>query len=179
MARNPKSGQPQGGADAADPAVAAQQKRKKLLLTVGAAVLLVGISVVLTLALTGGFSSESEAEATPVSYAPSGKQTAVYYPLNPPFVVNFEDRGRSRFLQAELTLMLRDAEITKALDLHMPAIRNALVMLLSAQSFENLQTPEGKEALREEALVRVQQVLRYEIGRPGVEQVLFVNFVMQ
>ena len=61
----------------------------------------------------------------------------------------------------------------------MPAIRNALVMLLSGQSFETLQTPEGKEALREQALVKIQEVLQQEIGKPGIEQVLFVNFVMQ
>lgn len=179
MAKDTKNAQQPAAADAADPQVVAKQKRKKLILIIGAVLLLVGISVGVTLTLLSAFSDAPAADAEAASEAEPTKQTAIYYPLSPAFVVNFEDRGRSRFLQAELTLLLRDPEVTHALDMHMPAIRNALVMLLSGQSFETLQTAEGKEALREQALVKIQEVLQQEIGKPGIEQVLFVNFVMQ
>jgi flagellar protein FliL len=179
MAKDTKNAQQPAAADAADPQVVAKQKRKKLILIIGAVLLLVGISVGVTLTLLSAFSDAPAADAEAASEAEPTKQPAIYYPLSPAFVVNFEDRGRSRFLQAELTLLLRDPEVTHALDMHMPAIRNALVMLLSGQSFETLQTAEGKEALREQALVKIQEVLQQEIGKPGIEQVLFVNFVMQ
>ncbi len=178
MAKETKNAQP-ATTDAADPQVVAKQKRKKLIIIIVAVLVLLGISIGGTLTLLGAFSGDPAAEADAASEAEPTKQPAIYYPLNPAFVVNFEDRGRSRFLQAELTLLLRDTEVTHALDTHMPAIRNALVMLLSAQSFETLQTAEGKEALREQALVKIQEVLQQEIGKPGIEQVLFVNFVMQ
>src|SRR5690606_26831659 len=109
----------------------------------------------------------------------SAKKPAIYYPLQPVFIVNFESQGRQRFLQAELNLMLRDEAVIAALELHMPAIRNSLVMLFSGQTYEDLQTAEGKELLRQQALLNVQEVLEKEIGKPGVEQVLFTNFVMQ
>ena len=179
MAKETKSAQQPTAADAADPQIVAKQKRKKLIIIIVAVLLLLGVSVGVTMTLLGASSDESAAETDAASEAEPTKQPAIYYPLSPAFVVNFEDRGRSRFLQAELTLLLRDAEVTQALDTHMPAIRNALVMLLSGQSFETLQTPEGKEALREQALVKIQEVLQQEIGKPGIEQVLFVNFVMQ
>lgn len=167
-----------------DPAVA-KGKRKKLLVMIVLAVVLIGISVGSTLMLVKLF-SESEVEAatgdeTEVVAEPvvEAKPPAIYYPMQPVFVVNFESQGRQRFLQTELNLMLRDQEIITALELHMPAIRNSLVMLFSGQIYEDLQTAEGRELLRQEALLSVQDVLTQEIGQPGVEQVLFTSFVMQ
>ena len=61
----------------------------------------------------------------------------------------------------------------------MPAIRNNLVLLFSSQSYERVSTLEGKEALREEALGVVQEVLEQETGDPGVEAVYFTSLVMQ
>jgi flagellar FliL protein len=178
MAKETKNTKPSTDA-AADPQ-AAKQKRKKLIIIIAAVVLLIGVSVGITVTLLGAFSSgDKEVTDEQAAAADPGKQPAIYYPLTPAFVVNFEDKGRSRFLQAELTLLLRDAEVPAALDMHMPAIRNAMVMLLSSQQFETLQTAEGKDALREQALLKLQEVLQKEIGKPGVEQVLFVNFVMQ
>ena len=62
---------------------------------------------------------------------------------------------------------------------HMPLIRNELNMLYSGQVYEELQTDEGREKLRQQSLEAIQKVMRKEIGRPGVEQVLFTNLVMQ
>lgn len=167
-----------------DPAVA-KGKRKKLLLIIGAVLLLVGISVGSTLALVKLFADpELPTVAAEETDALAGetvarKQPAIYYPMQPVFVVNFESQGRQRFLQAELNLLLREKDIVPALELHMPAIRNSLVMLFSGQIYEDLQTAEGKELLRQQALLSVQEVLEKETGKPGVEQVLFTNFVMQ
>lgn len=167
-----------------DPAVA-KAKRKKLLIIIGAILVLVAISVGSTLALVklfadpeipmvGGEETDAVAEG-----AVAPKQPAIYYPMLPVFVVNFESQGRQRFLQAELNLLVRENDIVPALELHMPAIRNSLVMLFSGQIYEDLQTAEGKELLRQQALLSVQEVLEKETGKPGVEQVLFTNFVMQ
>ncbi len=107
------------------------------------------------------------------------RQSAIYFPLKPAIIVNFQARGRQRFLQAELTLMARDNETIEAVELHMPMIRNSLVMLFGGQIYEDMQTAEGKELLRQEALTEVQRLLEQETGNPGVEQILFTNFVMQ
>lgn len=166
----------------ADPAVA-KGKHKKILVLALLALVLVGISVASTLLLVNVFSDpviDTEvAEGASVEPIFEPKKPAIYYPMQPVFVVNFESQGRQRFLQAELNLMLRDQAVVSALELHMPAIRNALVMLFSGQIYEDLQTAEGKELLRQEALLSVQEVLNKEIGQPGIEQVLFTSFVMQ
>lgn len=104
---------------------------------------------------------------------------AIYYPLNPPLVVNFRARGRQRLLQLEITLMMRDGTVINTIELHQPMIRNALVLLIGGHTYDELQTAEGKELLRQKCLQEIQRLLEKEIGRPGIEQVLFTNFVMQ
>lgn len=186
MAKDKKNNDDETTAEgAADAALLKKAKRKKLLLMVGLILLLVAISVGSTLALVKFFADPAaDAElidGEPVATEPEvePKKPAIYYPMQPVFVVNFLSEGRQRFLQAELNLLLREQDVIPALELHMPAIRNSLVMLFSGQLYEDLQTAEGKELLRQEALLSVQEVLQKEIGKPGVEQVLFTNFVMQ
>ncbi|MCV6627202.1 MAG: flagellar basal body-associated FliL family protein, partial [Cellvibrionaceae bacterium] len=123
--------------------------------------------------------SEAVEEGEEGAGAAQPTPAAIYIPLKPPIIVNFEARGRQRFLQAEVTLMVRTDQALSAAELHMPMIRNALVMLFSGQIYEELQTPEGKELARQLALEEVQSMMEREIGEKGVEQVLFTNFVMQ
>ncbi|AFU97694.1 flagellar basal body-associated FliL family protein [Simiduia agarivorans] len=155
--------------------------KKKLILLVVIGLLLVGISVggtLFALKMMGGESAPS-ADGETEEAAPEVKLPAVYFPLKPPILANFNVKGRQRFLQADITLKLREPDAVAAVELHMPMIRNALVMIISGQIYEELQTPEGRELLRQQALAEIQSILETEIGKPGVEQVLFTNFVMQ
>ena len=52
-------------------------------------------------------------------------------------------------------------------------------MVFGSQDFEGLKTQEGKEVLRQKALEELQTIVSEETGDPGVEKVLFTNFVMQ
>lgn len=104
---------------------------------------------------------------------------AVYEELKEPFVVNFNANGRARYLQVSVSLLGRDKKSMDALREHQPLLRNELVMLFSAQSFETMLTAPGKEAVRVQATERVQELARKLLGQPAVEQVLFTNFVLQ
>jgi len=104
---------------------------------------------------------------------------AVYLALDPAFVVNFEDQGVVRFLQITAEVGTHDPLALDAVKLHMPIIRNNLVMLFSNLNLANVTTREGKEKLRADALDEVQKVLQEQIGEPGVENIYFTSFVMQ
>ena len=150
-----------------DAAVAeAKKKKKKLFMFIGLAVLLVLISVGATFFIVskmmGSKDADAEDESSEAVEAEVVVAPAIYYPLKPNFTVNYDVNGRQRFLQAELTLMYRDPAVLKTLELHMPAVRNGLVMLLSSQVFEELQTLEGKEKLRAAALATVQDIINKE-----------------
>jgi flagellar FliL protein len=119
---------------------------------------------------------ESEEDVTPVV---EEKGYAIYFPLKPAIVVNFQARGRQRFLQANVTLMTRDDEVIEAIEMHMPMIRNALVLKFGSQTYEEMQTEQGRELLRQESLEELQNIMLQEIDKTGIEKLLFTNFVMQ
>lgn len=157
--------------------------RKKLIILGAVCLVLIIASVVGTMFALNMFSGAEEemvkAELAPAEPQAEDAKPAIYYPLKPAIIVNFQARGRQRFLQAELTLLVRDETVIQAVETHMPMIRNSLVMLFGGQTYEELQTAEGKELLQEEAVQQLRALLEQETGQPGVEKVLFTNFVMQ
>jgi flagellar FliL protein len=108
------------------------------------------------------------------------KAPAVYVKFDPPFVVNFENKGMMRFLQVSVEVMTRDARTADIIKEHDPKLRNNLLMLLGGQTYETISTREGKERLRGEALGAVADVIVAEGGKAeSVEQLYFTSFVMQ
>lgn len=141
----------------------------------------IGGSVGATLYLTAG-GAEVEAPAEDVDAEASvegGLAPAVYHQIRPPFIINFMVGDKSRYLQADVTLMMRDPTVLDAVTLHTPLIRDAVIDVLSNQDYLFLQTEDGKVALQEEMRRRVRELLARETGRPGIEQVFITNFVMQ
>lgn len=117
--------------------------------------------------------ADSDEPAAPVL------QPAQYLQLAPAFVVNFPHQGRQRFMQADISVMARDAQALAAVRQHMPVVRHALNNLFSAQLLLVFENPAGIENLRQLATEEVNRVLEREIGRAGIEEVLFTSFVMQ
>ena len=147
---------------------------KKLIIIAAAVVLLAAIGGGVAVLLKGGDKKVAAEHAEEVVV-----HEPVYIDIKPEFVINFADRtGRSKYLKCELSVVTKEPEIEKAVEKHMPAIRNSLVLLLSRQVFEDLQPNEGKEKLRAEALAAVQAVLEKQTGKPGIEDLFFSNFVM-
>ncbi|RMD68847.1 MAG: flagellar basal body protein FliL [Gammaproteobacteria bacterium] len=142
----------------------------------------VGASIAVTLYVTGALLSGGDSVAHGEVVAPHPKaehKEPLYVALDPPFVVNFEAQGVLRFLQVSIVLMTHDPDVVEAIKMHMPRIRNDIILLLTAQDFETLSTPEGKEKIRKEILERVQAIMKQSIGVPGVDEVYFTSFVMQ
>lgn len=159
--------------------------KKKLLLMIIGGLLLVLISIGGTVAVLTLFKDEpavedgeegAEAEEEP---AEEVKLPALYFAVKPPLLLTYNDRGRQRYAQVEMTLMTRSEAVIAEVELHTSRIRNDLILAFSALEFHEVQTPEGKELMRQQALQTVQRILTEEMGEPGVEQVLFTNLVMQ
>lgn len=103
-----------------------------------------------------------------------------YLDMGPSFIINFPYQGRQRFLQTNLSVMARDQAALDAVVEHMPAIRHNLINLFSAQMLNVAESPSsGIEELRALATQEVKAVLHHEIGRDGIEEVLFTAFVLQ
>lgn len=113
-------------------------------------------------------------EAAAIAKAPAN-----YLPLQPAFVVNLSDTEAIRYLQVDMEVMSRDPKVLEDVKLHMPRIRNRLLLLLGQQKAFDIGTRESKEALQAKVLAEIQGVLKEETGKPGVEAVYFTSFVTQ
>ena len=154
----------------------ADKGKLKLIILIAVAVLLaMGVSV----GATWYFMKSASEDSTPAAEASSAKLPAIYEAMSPAFVVNFNTNGRQRYMQVSMSLQARDQNDLNALKVHMPVIRNNLVMLFSGQSFDNLATTVGQEMLRQKATASVQEVAQKELGKVVIDQVLFTNFVLQ
>ena len=162
--------------------------KKKIILLAVVGLLLIGLSVggtLVALKFFGGdtaseVAAEGEEGATEAAEVEEEiKAPAIYYPLKPTIIVNFNARGKQRYMQAGISLLIRDNDVVAAVEEHSVMLQHGLLMLFSSQDYTELQTAEGKEVLRQKALAEIQRLLEQEIGQPGVEQLLFTNLVMQ
>jgi flagellar FliL protein len=103
---------------------------------------------------------------------------SMYYAIDPPLVVNFEDGSAVRFLQITMEIMAHDEKAIESVQKNIPLIRNNLLLLMSNRNYQSMMSREGKEKFRQEALTEVRAVQKKE-GSPDVDDVLFTSFVVQ
>jgi flagellar FliL protein len=107
----------------------------------------------------------------------SGKPS-LYYAIDPPLVVNFEDGSAVRFLQITMQIVAHDEKTIESVQKNIPLIRNNLLMLMSNRNYQTMMSREGKDKFRAEALAEVRAAQKKE-GSPDVDDVLFTSFVVQ
>lgn len=160
----------------------------KIILLVNAVLLLIAVAVGLTWFLMSGDKEESSAQEDSEVLEDSGSEepkkkvstgTPIYIPLNPAFVVNFENQDQVSFLQVDIQVMTFDPKVEEALKVHNPAVRNELLLLLGGKQYHEINTREGKRDLSQEAIKAIRQVLD-DVGSPSsIEALYFTSFVMQ
>ncbi|MGQ7848479.1 flagellar basal body-associated FliL family protein [Granulosicoccus sp. 3-233] len=150
--------------------------KKMILIGVGA-LALVGVSVGASLFLTGALNKEPVAAAA-VEEEPLPEEV-YYYNVQPEFVVNFKGKTRVKFLMIEMVVASHDEEVPVVLSDHDPELRNSLLMLLAEQDSEVLKTAEGKQALRDSAMARIDEVVSNHYKPERILDVFITRLVMQ
>jgi len=92
-----------------------------------------------------------------------------------PFLLNLADRDELRFLKVSIKLELDRPEEETDYPNKVPAIRDALLVLLSSKESQLLRTVNGKRRIREEIMTRVNGVMR----KGKVSNVFFTDFIIQ
>lgn len=156
---------------------AGKRKLLKILLMIMGLLLVIGLSVGLTLFLTRGWTSQPADAQLMGLEAVRGE--AHYMALSPEFIVTYEVNSRQRFLKADIAIRTRNQQALDILTQHMPLVRNNIIQTLSERQFGDLQTDEGREDLVQSITESVQGVMETLTGQPGIESVLFTNYVIQ
>lgn len=104
-----------------------------------------------------------------------------YIALKPTLVVNFGEptKARIKYIKADISLKVLASKDAQAVEHHMPLIRDTLVSLLAEQQEAVMLTAAGKEQLRQQALVAINQRLIPEYGQGAVAEVYFNNLIIQ
>ncbi|MFK7730686.1 MAG: flagellar basal body-associated FliL family protein [Pseudomonadales bacterium] len=102
-----------------------------------------------------------------------------YLALTPSFVTNYGNDGRLHYLKVDISVRVESIPDSQTVDNHTPQIRNELILLLSQQTSDGVNTHEGRQKLRADALQAVQEILVAEEGRKMVTDLLFDNFIVQ
>jgi len=113
--------------------------------------MLIGVAV-LALAIGGGaawfFMGHKSDTAAPAEAKPKHIKAPVFVTLEP-FVVNLAGDVQ-HYLQVGIDLRIVDDHVNDQIKLHLPEIRNAVLLLLSSKTVEDLSSMEQKNRLRDE-----------------------------
>ncbi len=93
-----------------------------------------------------------------------------------PFTVNLTG---DRILQAGITLQVKEAKDGEQLKLYMPQVKSRMLLLLSAKTIEELQSPNGKQALATEIAANLKQPYAPDLAAPTIHGVYLTSFVIQ
>jgi len=114
------------------------------------------------------FAEEAEQEEAP---------NTLYLPLQPQFTVNL--LGNKHYLRVSIQLELADEKTKESIQANNPAIRHALIVLLSNNNVEDISDFTGKEKLRKKAVVELNNILKKYTQTDGIIDVFFTDFVSQ
>jgi flagellar FliL protein len=93
----------------------------------------------------------------------------------PTFVVNLADPLGRRYLKLSMDVEVTDEKAAQELTNKEAQVRDAIILLLSSKTFQDLSTIESKLQLKKEIVERLNQVL----GGPKVLRVFFTEMVVQ
>ncbi len=146
-------------------------KKKLLLFLIIGLVLLGGVGSGAYFFLFAKNSPPPEEEAPP---EPPKPQVGPFLQLDP-FIVNLADPTGRRYLRVKITLEFRDDQAYQQANERIPQINDAIIMVLSSKTVEEVLSPEGKLELRMELIRKLNELL----GPNAIRNIYFTQFVVQ
>lgn len=83
--------------------------------------------------------------------------------------------SESNFLRIRITVLLNGADAQARITRNITQVTDLILNLLSAQSFANIRTQEGKESLKRDLIERINRL----VGQEPIRDIFFVDFVSQ
>ncbi len=151
----------------------------------GALLILAGAGVTFFL-LKGQIAAMVQASAPPAAASAEGDEAAAegekkeesfigaLFELDP-MVVNLEQSKGKRYLKVKMSFELNKKSVEEEIKARLPQLRDAILLMLSSKSFKDVSTVEGKLALRDALLTRVNGLLTTGF----VKRIYFEEFVVQ
>jgi len=91
------------------------------------------------------------------------------------FIVNVISGDVAHYVKTSITVELTNKEVKTEVEQRMPQIRDAILLLISNKTYEELQDLQGKKQLKAELMSRINTFL--QTGK--LTSIYFTNFVVQ
>lgn len=104
---------------------------------------------------------------------------ALFWSIEPPLVVNYDNFGKKGYLQVAISVMTYDGSVLDRVNKNSPVIRHSLIVLFNGRKYGDLIGPENQLRMQQECLDEINRVLVEFTGHGGVNNVYFTNYVMQ
>lgn len=122
----------------------------------------------------GAPAASAGGHGAPAAGAAAGGPSANIFPLEP-FIVNIYDGQELRYLKVKVELDMVGPTVKGELEARLAPIRDAILVLLSAKSLQDIQDVQGKNTLKDEILAAINKHIP-----PGkISKVYFTDFVVQ
>lgn len=110
---------------------------------------------------------------------PPEKNTG-YVSLGDTMVLNLAtDSNRLTFLQLKADVLVRNEDAKEIVEVHIPAIRHKLIVLLSEQLAIDMKTPAKREEIRQQATREIRDMINRMADNNDIEEILFSHFLVQ
>ena len=120
----------------------------------------------------GGAAPKAEAGAHGGAAGAVG--AANIFPLEP-FIVNIYDGQELRYLKVKVEMEMSGVGVKAELDSRLAPIRDAVLVLLSTKTLQDIQDIQGKNQLKDEILASINKIIP-----PGkIAKIYFTDFVVQ
>lgn len=123
---------------------------------------------------SGAAAPPAGGHGAPAAGAAAGGPSANIFPLEP-FIVNIYDGQELRYLKVKVELEMVGPTVKGELEGRLAPIRDAILVLLSAKTLQDVQDVQGKNTLKDEILAAINKHIP-----PGkISKVYFTDFVVQ
>jgi flagellar protein FliL len=116
----------------------------------------------------------------PASAAEQASADPGYVSLGEPLVLNLTTEGtRLSFVQLKAEVLIKDESDADLVEMHIPALRHQLILMLSEQNAADMKTATKREQLRQKISAKMRSVFKQLTGKDDIEEVLFSSFLVQ
>lgn len=122
----------------------------------------------------GGEAPKAEAGAHGGAAGAAAVGAANIFPLEP-FIVNIYDGQELRYLKVKVEMEMANVGVKAELDSRLAPIRDAILVLLSTKTLQDIQDVQGKNQLKDEIMASINKIIP-----PGkIAKIYFTDFVVQ
>ncbi|WP_120513686.1 flagellar basal body-associated protein FliL [Photobacterium salinisoli] len=112
--------------------------------------------------------------------APAKTPEYSYFTLTPDITTNYITQGKKLgYLRLQVDLMVADPDYIPLVEHHAPLIRDAIIQIIGEQPEVKIKSLAGREAIRQQCLDKVNDLLIAETNQKLLTELLFTKYLYQ